>query len=590
MISEKEREQIKKLVSKQYDYSNLTSDKNSLTFIIDSLSVYPEERFNRLVDELAEMGFLCFTSSPLKNQITVVRTPASQRQYYLIRVILLIASLASSIYVGFQYVVGYTGSNSVLGALASSLVEFTLPFFLIILSRELTRFFVMARNGMTYSLPIFVPDPIGLGTMGFINTPRQAFRSRQAMIETGSASLIAGFISSAVVIFIGSFYSIANPPAIHSINSPVQLLSSPLVFQILFDRVMPSLGILDPMAFAGWIGLVVNSFNAFPVGYLDGGLVSTALLGKRSVYLSYVSIAAMIGLAYLYPPWAILAIFVLLLGIRGPEPLFNVSKIYVPGKVLAATAFIILLIGMVPFPYHIVNSNFEVQIQNQDTVIINGTHQNVTFTVVVSNSGKSGIVPAFTTTPFTQLRTQGQSKPIGLGNSATYNLTIPFWNVNRTGIYNYTITTSSGVVSKSLPVRVILMNLTDTLYLSENPYYTTVFDNQTINITEWNYGTIPLRLNVISFSDPGLNYSLIGSNISLPLGGTELTAFPITLTEGHSMQLTIRALSGQGNITIVTYDKNYTGTIAYITVKPQPRGSTLAHNTIGQYGKIYYSE
>lgn len=580
MISEREKAQIEKIVAKYYDYTKVVGDSNSVTFTVDDLDSYVDDHFNNLVDELESIDLVCFTSSIEKNQITVIRSIAAKKQSYLLRLILLVASIGSVIYVGYSYVQGYTGSTSFPYVLATSLVNFTLPLFLIFLSRELTRFFVMAKNGMKYSLPVFVPDPLGLGTMGFINTPRQAFKTRHSMIETGASSLIAGFAASIVVIFIGNFNGIVNPPVSPNINSPVELLSSPFIFQLLFNRVMPSLGILDPIAFAGWIGIVVNSFNAFPAGYLDGGLISTALFGNRSVYLSYASIVAIIGLGIIYPPWVLLAIFVVLLGMKGPEPLNNVSKIYMPGKALAVIAFAILILGMVPFPYHIVNSDFTVQIENPNIAVINGTHENVTLKVDMINLGQTNIVPAFSISPTTQLKVQGAGKTLGRGDNATYYLTIPFWNVNKTGIYNYSLTTYSGEISKSLPVKVMLMDLSQTLSINnQNPFTTSISVNQTLNFTEYNTGLSTLHLNVISFSNPSLSYALTGSNLTVPLGESQLTAYPIFVEAGKSMSLSLKPVSGNGTVTVVTYDKNYTASIAYIHVNGgSAGGSKLAQN------------
>lgn len=577
MISDRERAQIEKSVSKYYDYSRVSADGNSVTFTVDDLENYLEEYFSKLVDDLASIDFICFTSSSDRNQISVIRSLGTRKQNYLLRVILLFASLGSVVYVGYTYVRGYTGSGSVAYVLGSSLLNFTIPLFLIFLSRELTKFFVMAKNGMKYSLPVFVPDPLGLGTMGFINTQRQAFKSRQAMIETGAASLIAGFASSIVVILIGNFNAIANPPTSPSINSPVELLSSPLIFQLLFNRVTPSLGILDPIAFAGWIGIVVNSFNAFPAGYLDGGLISTALFGNRSVYLSYASIIAIIGLGIIYPPWVLLAVFVVLLGMKGPEPLNNISRIMAPGKILAVIAFAILILGMVPFPYHIVNSDFTVQIENPDTVIVNGSHQNATLVVHIMNSGQSSIIPAFAVSPTIQFKVQGPSKTISKGENATYMLTLPFYNVNKTGIYNYTLTTYSGEISKSLPVKVMLMGLSNTLTVNnQNPMSAYVPANKSFNFTEFNTGLSTLYLNVVSFSDPGVVYRLQGSNLTIPLGQSSQTAFPLSVNPGKSIVLTLTPISGDGNITVVTYDSNYSAAIAVVHVVNTAGGTSTA--------------
>ena len=55
------------------------------------------------------------------------------------------------------------------------------------------------------------------------------------------------------------------------------IFGDPLLFRFLAERILgpipPGLEIsCDPMAFAGWVGLLVTSLNLIPIGQLDGGL------------------------------------------------------------------------------------------------------------------------------------------------------------------------------------------------------------------------------------------------------------------------------------------------------------------------------
>ena len=52
------------------------------------------------------------------------------------------------------------------------------------------------------------------------------------------------------------------------------------------------------MAFAAWFGLLATSLNLFPIGQLDGGHISYAVLGRRSTAVTVIAILVALALGY----------------------------------------------------------------------------------------------------------------------------------------------------------------------------------------------------------------------------------------------------------------------------------------------------
>ena len=62
---------------------------------------------------------------------------------------------------------------------------------------------------------------------------------------------------------------------------------------------------LHPMAFAAWFGLLATALNLFPIGQLDGGHISYAVLGRRSSAITLGSIGIAVGLTFFSRSWLV---------------------------------------------------------------------------------------------------------------------------------------------------------------------------------------------------------------------------------------------------------------------------------------------
>lgn len=126
-----------------------------------------------------------------------------------------------------------------------------------------------------------------------------------------------------------------------------------LLKYLVFGRFLPS-GNLDvmisPVAFAGWAGLLVTGMNLIPAGQLDGGHIAYALLGRRAAWLTWLVVAGLAALSFVWQGWVLWVALVLLLGRVHSVPLDDVSRLTSREKALAVLALIVFVLVFIPIP------------------------------------------------------------------------------------------------------------------------------------------------------------------------------------------------------------------------------------------------
>ena len=74
------------------------------------------------------------------------------------------------------------------------------------------------------------------------------------------------------------------------------------------------------MAFAAWFGMLATALNLFPIGQLDGGHISYAVLGRRSTMVTMVMVPCLIGLSFVSTSWIVWTVLtVAMLLVFGPR-------------------------------------------------------------------------------------------------------------------------------------------------------------------------------------------------------------------------------------------------------------------------------
>jgi membrane-associated protease RseP (regulator of RpoE activity) len=155
----------------------------------------------------------------------------------------------------------------------------------ILLAHEMGHFLLARWHGVPASLPYFLPVPLPpLGTMGAVIRMEGRIERRSALVDIGASGPLAGLIVAVPVLAYGLHLSsvMEQPSGISNLEGN-SLLYLAIKYAVK-GAVLPSGGIdvfLHPMAWAGWVGLLVTMINLMPIGQLDGGHIAFAFFGDR---------------------------------------------------------------------------------------------------------------------------------------------------------------------------------------------------------------------------------------------------------------------------------------------------------------------
>jgi membrane-associated protease RseP (regulator of RpoE activity) len=210
--------------------------------------------------------------------------------------------------------VGDFGSRLPIGLSTRALIAgglwYSVTILLILGCHELGHYFACRYYDVDASLPFFIPVPLLLtGTMGAFIRIREPIPSKRMLFDIGIAGPIAGFLVAVPALIFGlSMSNVVRLPT----GSQVGLmeLGEPLLFKLVsaFIWGTPPEGFslnLHPVAFAAWFGLLATALNLFPIGQLDGGHISYAVLGRFSTYVTVVMIGVALVLTWFSASWLV---------------------------------------------------------------------------------------------------------------------------------------------------------------------------------------------------------------------------------------------------------------------------------------------
>jgi membrane-associated protease RseP (regulator of RpoE activity) len=272
----------------------------------------------------------------------------------------------------------WTDSGALLisrGTLLRSL-EFTLATVTILGAHELGHYVLARRHGLSTSLPYFIPLPLlGFGTLGAVIRVRDRIPSRTALVDIGAAGPLAGFVVALPFLAWGYAHSHFGPvpPTGPVVLGPVSLWSilhhglprmDPAVygdnlllrlFELAFLGPRPvGMDVVDPHPFvlAGWLGTLVTMLNLVPVGQLDAGHLTYALLGERARSLGRAALAGLAVLAvtvsFTWVAW--LLVVALVVGVRHPPLTRPEEPLGVARGWLCVATLVVAVLCFLPAP------------------------------------------------------------------------------------------------------------------------------------------------------------------------------------------------------------------------------------------------
>lgn len=226
----------------------------------------------------------------------------------------------------------------------------------VLISHEMGHFLQALRYGAPATLPFFLPMPFSpIGTFGAVIAMDTRRLDRRALFDIGITGPLAGLVPTLIFTVVGIQQSQVVPQIR---GGPFMELGEPLLFQFLSHWLKGPLPegytlLIGPMAYAGWVGMLITALNLIPIGQLDGGHILYALLGRRANALGMLLLLAAMAAVVIFGYWGWL-LMIFLLGLLGPEhpPTANdeaplgVSRVILGWLVLG-----FIVIGFTPEPF-----------------------------------------------------------------------------------------------------------------------------------------------------------------------------------------------------------------------------------------------
>ena len=351
-------EMLKTEIGKHFPFYDVKHGKDTAAFFCRIDEYLLEEKFDSLRKSLSEKGYIPMLRQERGEQIIyIIKKPKIKKRPTWINIVLLISTIFTTTLAGslqWVYINNATLEEIISpNYLLNGLIFFSIPLMLILGIHEMGHYFTSKKHQLDTSLPYFIPlpPPFILGTFGALISTREPIPDRKTLLDIGISGPLCGFLVSIPVCIMGLFLMQQNPIIIKQSTDNANIIF-PLILQGLSNFfTIPENAITHPTLFAGWVGLFLTAINLLPIGQLDGGHVARAFLKEKQKYASWVVIATIFVLGFIYPGWLMFAFIILfLIGTQHQPPLNDFSPLDTRRKILGIIAIIIFIICFAPIP------------------------------------------------------------------------------------------------------------------------------------------------------------------------------------------------------------------------------------------------
>jgi len=367
-------ELLKSEVGQRFPFYDFRFNANTAAFYCRIDKERLEENFDDLRRALFEKGYIpMLRYDKGEHIIFITKKPKRKERPVWVNYFLLIAVLITTILTGSIIYMGefaiwdpdvglmvepmkiFSLENLFFGA-----VLFAIPLMSILIIHEMGHYYISKKHGISTSLPFFIPIPpilpsFNIGTFGALISSHEPMPNKKALFDVGIAGPIAGFIVAVPVTIIGILIAdpVQNITSIEQIAPGETVFGSSILLEFLVGvfRDLPSGYTIDmnPVLFAGWVGLLITSLNLLPAGQLDGGHVFRAILGEKQRYAGWAAVVVMIFTGW----WFFAFLIIFLMGTMHPPPLNDDTKIDTKRQLLFLVAIAILLLSFIPYPIYV---------------------------------------------------------------------------------------------------------------------------------------------------------------------------------------------------------------------------------------------